>query len=129
MEDGENQLAGTRDVDRLTFTIGKFSAGDFFDDRVIFFLGRLINTIRVADPSQLATARPARRPVHPAAPARGQPRPLPTTSRLDHTHPDPTRPTSTVDPTGNISVVDPGCVVDRVHSRTPDRPQDPNQPQ
>jgi hypothetical protein len=60
-----------------------------------------------ADPSQLATARPARRPAHPAAPARGRPRPLPTTSRLDHTHPDPTRPTSPVDPTGNISVVDP----------------------
>src|SRR5580692_5233931 len=81
-----------------------------------------------ADPSQLATARPARRPVHPAAPARGQPRPLPTTSRLDHTHPDPTRPTSPVDPTGNISVVDPAFEEDPGNPSCPDPPQRPDPP-
>jgi high affinity Mn2+ porin len=31
-DDGPNQLAGSRDADRLTFTIGKFSPDDFFDD-------------------------------------------------------------------------------------------------
>jgi high affinity Mn2+ porin len=30
--DGPDQLAGTRDTHRLTFTLGKFSADDFFDD-------------------------------------------------------------------------------------------------
>jgi high affinity Mn2+ porin len=32
VEDGPNQLAGKRDVDRLTFRIGKMSAQDIFDD-------------------------------------------------------------------------------------------------
>jgi len=32
VEDGPNAIAGTRDVDRLTLTIGKFSPDDFFDD-------------------------------------------------------------------------------------------------
>ncbi len=32
VEDGPNQLAGPRDVDRLTFTIGKMSATDQFDN-------------------------------------------------------------------------------------------------
>jgi len=32
VEDDQNQLAGTRDVNRLTFTVGKFSGDDFFDD-------------------------------------------------------------------------------------------------
>jgi high affinity Mn2+ porin len=31
VEDDQNQFGGTRDVDRLTFTLGKFSADDFFD--------------------------------------------------------------------------------------------------
>jgi high affinity Mn2+ porin len=29
--DGPNQLAGKRDIDRVTFTIGRFAIGDFFD--------------------------------------------------------------------------------------------------
>jgi high affinity Mn2+ porin len=32
VEDAPNQIAGLRDVDRLTVSIGKFSAEDFFDD-------------------------------------------------------------------------------------------------
>lgn len=31
MEDGANQIAGTRDVDRVTITVGRFAVGDFFD--------------------------------------------------------------------------------------------------
>jgi len=31
VEDGPNQLAGPRDIDRITFTIGKFAATDVFD--------------------------------------------------------------------------------------------------
>ena len=30
--DDENQFPGTRDISRLTLSVGKFSAGDFFDD-------------------------------------------------------------------------------------------------
>ena len=30
--DGLNQIAGTRDVDRVTLTVGKFAVGDIFDD-------------------------------------------------------------------------------------------------
>lgn len=30
--DGLNQIAGTRDIDRVTVTVGKFAVGDFFDD-------------------------------------------------------------------------------------------------
>lgn len=30
--DGLNQIAGTRDIDRITVTVGKFAVGDFFDD-------------------------------------------------------------------------------------------------
>lgn len=32
VEDDENQVAGTRDLNRLTLSAGKFSASDFFDD-------------------------------------------------------------------------------------------------
>jgi high affinity Mn2+ porin len=32
VEDGPNQIAGTQDVNRLTVSVGKFSATDFFDD-------------------------------------------------------------------------------------------------
>jgi high affinity Mn2+ porin len=32
VDDDQNQLAGRRAADRLTFTLGKFSAADFFDD-------------------------------------------------------------------------------------------------
>lgn len=32
--DGLNQIAGTRDIDRITITVGKFAVGDFFDDNV-----------------------------------------------------------------------------------------------
>ena len=32
IESGKNQLAGSRDVSRLTFTLGKFAASDIFDD-------------------------------------------------------------------------------------------------
>src|SRR5262249_59321759 len=32
VEDGPNQIAGTRDVDRITFRIGKMGAADLFDD-------------------------------------------------------------------------------------------------
>jgi high affinity Mn2+ porin len=32
VEDGPNEIAGKRDVDRLTFTLGKFSATDLVDD-------------------------------------------------------------------------------------------------
>jgi high affinity Mn2+ porin len=32
VESGPNQLAGYRDIDRITVSIGKFSATDFFDD-------------------------------------------------------------------------------------------------
>jgi high affinity Mn2+ porin len=32
VDDGPNQIAGTRDADRLTLTVGKFSPDDFFDD-------------------------------------------------------------------------------------------------
>src|SRR5207302_9205722 len=32
VEDGPNQIAGKRDVDRITFTLGKFSASDLVDD-------------------------------------------------------------------------------------------------
>jgi high affinity Mn2+ porin len=31
VEDGVNQLAGKRDVDRITVTVGRFAIGDFFD--------------------------------------------------------------------------------------------------
>ena len=31
VEDGPNQLAGKRDIDRITLTIGRFAVGDFFD--------------------------------------------------------------------------------------------------
>jgi len=31
VEDDQNQVAGTQDLDRLTFTLGKMSAGDVFD--------------------------------------------------------------------------------------------------
>jgi high affinity Mn2+ porin len=34
LEDGPNQLAGKRDVDRLTVTVGQFAVGDFFDANV-----------------------------------------------------------------------------------------------
>lgn len=34
VEDGPNQLAGKRDVDRLTLTVGRFAIGDFFDNNV-----------------------------------------------------------------------------------------------
>ena len=34
VEDGLNQIAGSRDVDRITITVGKFAVGDFFDDNV-----------------------------------------------------------------------------------------------
>ena len=30
--DGLNQIAGSRDIDRITITVGKFAVGDFFDD-------------------------------------------------------------------------------------------------
>ena len=30
--DGLNQIAGTRDIDRITISVGKFAVGDFFDD-------------------------------------------------------------------------------------------------
>jgi high affinity Mn2+ porin len=32
VEDGPNEIAGTRDVHRITVSVGKFSATDFFDD-------------------------------------------------------------------------------------------------
>src|SRR5260370_5400633 len=32
MEDGPNQIAGMRDINRVTFTIGKFAATDLVDD-------------------------------------------------------------------------------------------------
>lgn len=32
IDDGANQIAGARDVNRLTLSVGKFSANDFFDD-------------------------------------------------------------------------------------------------
>jgi len=32
VEDGPNQVAGNMDVDRITLSVGKFAAGDFFDD-------------------------------------------------------------------------------------------------
>jgi high affinity Mn2+ porin len=32
VEDGPNQLAGKRDVDRVTLTVGRFAVGDFFDN-------------------------------------------------------------------------------------------------
>jgi high affinity Mn2+ porin len=32
VEAGPNQLAGTRDIDRITVSLGKFAATDFFDD-------------------------------------------------------------------------------------------------
>ena len=32
VQDGLNQIAGTRDVDRITITVGKFAVGDIFDD-------------------------------------------------------------------------------------------------
>lgn len=32
VEDGPSQIAGTRDIDRITFTIGKIAVGDIFDD-------------------------------------------------------------------------------------------------
>jgi high affinity Mn2+ porin len=32
VEDDQNQVAGVRDVDRITLTVGKFAASDFFDD-------------------------------------------------------------------------------------------------
>ena len=32
VEDGPNQIAGKRDVDRLTLTVGRFAVGDFFDN-------------------------------------------------------------------------------------------------
>ena len=31
VEDGPNQVAGKRDVDRVTLTVGRFAVGDFFD--------------------------------------------------------------------------------------------------
>ncbi len=31
VEDGPNQIAGKRDVDRVTLTVGRFAIGDFFD--------------------------------------------------------------------------------------------------
>ncbi len=31
VEDGPNQVAGKRDVDRITLTVGRFAVGDFFD--------------------------------------------------------------------------------------------------
>lgn len=31
VEDGPNQLAGKRDIDRITLTVGRFAIGDFFD--------------------------------------------------------------------------------------------------
>ncbi|MGZ3409161.1 MAG: carbohydrate porin [Xanthobacteraceae bacterium] len=31
VEDGPNQIAGKRDIDRLTVTVGRFATGDFFD--------------------------------------------------------------------------------------------------
>jgi high affinity Mn2+ porin len=34
VEDGPNQLAGKRDIDRITFRIGKMSATDVFDDNL-----------------------------------------------------------------------------------------------
>jgi len=32
VEDGPNQIAGKRDVDRITLTVGRFAVGDFFDN-------------------------------------------------------------------------------------------------
>lgn len=32
VEDGPNQIAGTRDIDRITLTVGKMAVGDIFDD-------------------------------------------------------------------------------------------------
>ena len=32
VEDGPNQIAGKRDVDRITLTVGRFAIGDFFDN-------------------------------------------------------------------------------------------------
>jgi high affinity Mn2+ porin len=32
VEDGPNQLAGKRDIDRVTLTVGRFAVGDFFDN-------------------------------------------------------------------------------------------------
>lgn len=32
VEDGPNQVAGKRDVDRVTVTVGRFAVGDFFDN-------------------------------------------------------------------------------------------------
>jgi high affinity Mn2+ porin len=32
VEDGPNQIAGERDINRLTITVGKFAVGDIFDD-------------------------------------------------------------------------------------------------
>jgi len=32
VEDGPNQIAGKRDIDRVTVTVGRFAVGDFFDD-------------------------------------------------------------------------------------------------
>ncbi len=31
VEDGPNQIAGKRDIDRVTLTVGRFAVGDFFD--------------------------------------------------------------------------------------------------
>ena len=32
VEDGPNQLAGKRDIDRITLTVGRFAVGDYFDN-------------------------------------------------------------------------------------------------
>ena len=32
VEDGPNQLAGKRDIDRVTLTVGRFAVGDYFDN-------------------------------------------------------------------------------------------------